>query len=151
MFESEPLEPFMVKGKSRPVIAVTLGKRARVAQPGHRGGRLAAARRTGDELAYLQSRLGRAVDRGGSLIEVVGETGIGKSRLLAEAARIGEGMATLRAGCEVYMRDTPYLGLVRAVAAGTRRGCGRPRGRRARSDYAPRSRPTTRICFRGCR
>ena len=34
--------------------------------------------------------------------------GSGKSRLLAEAASTGRGMSRLRAGCEVYTRDTPY-------------------------------------------
>jgi tetratricopeptide (TPR) repeat protein len=44
----------------------------------------------------------------GVLIELIGERGAGKSRLLAEAAGLARGMTTLRVACEVYTRDTPY-------------------------------------------
>ena len=42
------------------------------------------------------------------MVELVGETGSGKSRLLAEALELGSGMRMLHATCEVFTRDTPY-------------------------------------------
>jgi class 3 adenylate cyclase/tetratricopeptide (TPR) repeat protein len=116
-FEQATLEPFVVKGKSRPVQAWDVGRTTRGASEGTIRLELPLAGRRA-ELDHLRSSISRARRGSGTLIELVGETGSGKSRLLAEAARIGEGMATLRAGCEVYMRDTPYsawCGLLRQV------------------------------------
>ena len=96
------------------------------------------------ELDHLRVAVARARRGSGTLIELVGETGSGKSRLLAEAARIGQGMAELRAGCEVYTRDTPVLGLAWAAAAAARR---RTRTRPSRSwldRLRSRSRPNSR-------
>ncbi len=106
-FEQAALEPFAVKGKSRPVQAWDVGPTLRGASEGAIRLELPLAGRQG-ELDRLRSSIMRARRGSGTLIELAGETGSGKSRLLAEAARIGEGMAVLRAGCEVYMRDTPY-------------------------------------------
>ena len=44
-----------------------------------------------------------------ALIELVGETGSGKSRLLAEARKLGDGMRVLRTTCEVVTQETPYF------------------------------------------
>ena len=62
----------------------------------------------------------------GALIELVGETGSGKSRLLAEARQLAEGMRVLRATCEVFTRDTPYFRLARSAAPAARGRLGRP-------------------------
>ncbi len=101
------LKPFVVKGKSRPVHAWDVG-------PPTRGASEAAIRLELPmigrrlELDQLRAAIDRARRGSGALIELVGETGSGKSRLLAEAASIGSGMVLLSAGCEVYTRDTPY-------------------------------------------
>ena len=116
-FGQAALEPFAVKGKSRPVQAWDVGPTLRGASEGTIRLELPLAGRHA-ELDQLRSSITRARQGSGMLIELVGETGSGKSRLLAEAVRIGEGMAVLRAGCEVYMRDTPYsawCGLLRQV------------------------------------
>ena len=38
----------------------------------------------------------------------MGEAGSGKSRLVSEARRNGEGMRFLHTACEVFTRDTPF-------------------------------------------
>ncbi len=106
-FEQTVLEPFPVKGKSRPVQAWDVGPPVRGSS--EQGIRLelplvGRAR----ELDELRSAIAGARHGSGSLIELVGETGSGKSRLLAESERLATGMVSLRAACEVYTRDTPY-------------------------------------------
>ena len=101
------LEPFVVKGKTHPVHAWDVGPPMRGASEGAIRLELPLVGRR-PELDQLQSAVERARRGSGTLIELVGETGSGKSRLLVEASRMGRGMAELRAGCEVYTRDTPY-------------------------------------------
>ncbi len=101
------LKPLVLKGKSRPVHAWDVG-------PPVRGASQAAIRLElpmvgrRSELEQLRFSIARARRGSGTLIELVGEPGSGKSRLLAEAANIGGGMMLASAGCEVYTRDTPY-------------------------------------------
>ena len=106
-FEQTMLLPFAVKGKSRPVQAWDVG-------PPVRGSSEVAIRLElplvgrARELDQLRSAIAGAQRSAGSLIELCGETGSGKSRLLAEAANLATGMVSLRAACEVYTRETPY-------------------------------------------
>jgi tetratricopeptide (TPR) repeat protein len=101
------LQPFAVKGKTAPVQAWDVGPPTRGASEGAIRLELPLVGRR-SELDQLQSAIDRARRGSGTMIELVGETGSGKSRLLAEASRMGRGMTELRAGCEVYTRDTPY-------------------------------------------
>jgi len=100
--------PFTVKGKAKPVQAWDVGPPARSGI--HRAIRtqlpLVGRER---ELEQLASAIAAARRGAGTLIELVGETGSGKSRLLAEARRLGEGMRVLRSACEVVTRETPYF------------------------------------------
>ena len=106
-FEQTPLAPFAVKGKSRPVQAWDAG-------PPVRGASDAAIRMEvplvgrAAELEQLRSAIERARHGSGSLIELMGQTGSGKSRLMAEAVSFAHGMVHLRVTCEVYTRDAPY-------------------------------------------
>ena len=106
-FEQTALEPFPVKGKSRPVQAWDAGAPLRGASDAEIRMELPLIGRE-RELEQLRSAIAAARRGSGTLIEVVGETGSGKSRLMAEAVRSAEGMVHLRATCEVYTRDTPY-------------------------------------------
>jgi len=101
------LKPLVVKGKSHPVHAWDVGPPTRGASEGAIRLELPLVGRR-SELDQLRAAIERARRGSGTLIELVGETGSGKSRLLAEASKIGMGMTELRAGCEVYTRDTPY-------------------------------------------
>jgi class 3 adenylate cyclase/tetratricopeptide (TPR) repeat protein len=106
-FRQTPLQPFIVKGKSRRVEAADVGP------PIHStGGELSRAQPplTGRhrELEQLRAAVESARRGNGTLIELVGETGSGKSRLLREARELARGMNVLRATCEVYSRETPY-------------------------------------------
>jgi tetratricopeptide (TPR) repeat protein len=101
------LKPLAVKGKTHPVHAWDVGPPLRGASQGAIRLELPMVGRR-SELDQLRSAIERARRGSGTLIELVGEAGSGKSRLLAEASNLGTGMNELRAGCEVYTRDTPY-------------------------------------------
>src|SRR5947208_14750168 len=45
----------------------------------------------------------------GSLIELVGETGSGKSRLLSEARDLASGFSLVHGTCEAYTQNVPYV------------------------------------------
>jgi class 3 adenylate cyclase/tetratricopeptide (TPR) repeat protein len=105
-FDVTPVEPFYVKGKAEPVEALDVGARI-------------GARR--DETAMTSSLVGRrsemeqwrqAVDamrRGsGSVIEIIGEPGAGKSRLIEEFRTVTDDVTTLRVTGEYYDSSTPY-------------------------------------------
>ena len=92
-FATVALEPFMVKGKAKPVQAFELGEIEGV-------GRDLPAVTAGDrppfvgrerELAVLREGLDGARGGAAASIEVVGEPGIGKSRLLEEVRRWRQG------------------------------------------------------------
>ena len=106
-FEQAALEPFAVKGKTRPVHAWDVGLPVRGASDAAIRMELPLVGRT-RELEVLRAAVDDARRGAGTLIELVGETGVGKSRLIAEAGTFAQGMVRLRATCEVYTRDTPY-------------------------------------------
>lgn len=106
-FEQVALEPFAVKGKSRAVQAWDVGSPVHGASEQAIRLELPLVGRSG-ELGVLRSAIDRAQRGAGSLVELAGETGSGKSRLLAEAVELARGMVSIRAACEVYTRDTPY-------------------------------------------
>ncbi|TAM85721.1 MAG: tetratricopeptide repeat protein [Jatrophihabitans sp.] len=88
LFRTDALEPFMVKGKARPVHAVSvgpiIGEMAREHDDGPFVGRDA-------ELRRLHAALDSARAGSGTLVDIVGEPGIGKSRLVQEVrARAGD-------------------------------------------------------------
>jgi class 3 adenylate cyclase/tetratricopeptide (TPR) repeat protein len=105
-FHAEPLEPFAVKGKARPVQAFALGAGA---------GRKAVD--TTDlplvgrdrELGVLLEGLEQANRRRGRVVELVGEPGIGKSRLVQELLSHTLDMTVVLARCEMYEASTPYF------------------------------------------
>ncbi|MFO1413744.1 MAG: tetratricopeptide repeat protein [Burkholderiales bacterium] len=107
LFATTAIEPFMVKGKAKPVQAWDVG-----AATGSRG-RLAAAHslplvgRDG-EMGTLRDALARARAGNGTLVDIVGEAGAGKTRLLAAVKEGAEGFSVLHAVCEAYTASTPY-------------------------------------------
>ena len=114
--EYEALEPVLVKGKPEPVpVFRALAARHRP----RRGTSLAESRFVGrrSELELLLSVFQRAVDAPGlQLVTVVGEPGIGKSRLVAEfERRVAERGKTLRGHCLAYGDGMGFWPLGEAV------------------------------------
>ena len=120
-FHTQALEPFMVKGKRLPVQAYAVGA-------------ISGARRSDDDELPLVGRdreldvLAAAVDgawRGESAqIAIVGEPGIGKTRLMTEVRRLGGALPQLRSACELYTMSSPYgvIGELVAQAIGCEPG-----------------------------
>ncbi len=144
-FDVEKLEPFAAKGKTKLVQAWSVGsplhRRSRATEP-LAGDGVAFVGRTGD-LATTTEAIVSAGAGLGCCLDVVGDAGVGKSRLLAEALLAGPaGLRVLRGNCEAHLSGVPYAlwhGLLRqlldlawddpadAVAAAlTERCAGRP-------------------------
>jgi class 3 adenylate cyclase/tetratricopeptide (TPR) repeat protein len=100
--------PFMVKGKARPVEALDVGSAVRAVPAGPATKRLPLIGRD-RELARLGQAISAAISgQGGSLIELSGEPGSGKSRLLTEAAELAPRMRQIHTICETYTQGVPY-------------------------------------------
>jgi len=111
------LEPFRVKGKSAPVHASLLGPVQEGAHERPRGEHVALVGREA-ELAELRPLLERARGRVGHLVELVGEPGIGKTRLLEALEEEAEDFVLLPLACGPYASSTayhPFRGLLRRL------------------------------------
>jgi class 3 adenylate cyclase/tetratricopeptide (TPR) repeat protein len=107
-FESEPLAPFRVKGKSEPVIAAIVGAASGARQD---AGRTAGFVGRAEEMAVLRAALEGTRARRGRVIDLVGEPGIGKSRLVAELLTEAEqrDVVVATTACAEYEASTPYF------------------------------------------
>ena len=103
-FVLEPRAPFLVKGKPDPVSAAVVGERL--------GGRAQGAdlpfvgREL--ELEVLTAALAAVREGPGTVVELVGEPGLGKSRLVAELLRAAPHAFVLRVEGGQYGAATPY-------------------------------------------
>ncbi len=120
----EPIAPLHVKGKSEPVAAYRLvGLAARRSaldeRPTRSLGRFVGRER---EAGVLQDLFAQVADGHGQVVGVVGEPGMGKSRLLLEFRRgLGSRPATVLEGrCVSYGGSIPYLPIVEIL----RNNCG---------------------------
>ena len=113
-FHVEPLEPFSVKGKSEPVQAFLVGSAAGLRF--QRGDAPLVGR--DEELRTLLEAVESARRYEGRIVEVVGDPGIGKSRLIQE---LGENVTPdvfIQVQCDEYEATTPYhpfQGLLRSL------------------------------------
>ena len=108
-FAATELAPFQVKGKTEAVRAVVLGDAlTEVARP---------EEAVDDKLPFVDRERERAVLAAsvapvrmgfGTLVELIGEPGIGKSRLADELRMHCEDMQLLTLRCEQYESSTPY-------------------------------------------
>jgi tetratricopeptide (TPR) repeat protein len=108
-FQTVELEPFMVKGKAQPIQAWSLG-------PPVAGGGLREARADrfplvgrGAEMAVLREALSAARAGEVRLVEIVGEAGAGKSRLLQEVRDEAGDFVVTGATGETFTASTPYV------------------------------------------
>lgn len=116
-FETEPLEPFLVKGKAMPVHAFAVRGRKAARRERRRSEQPLVGRVA--ELAILHEAVERAAAGSGGTVEVVGDAGMGKSRLLREVSEHPLLDQRLLVECEQYESNTPYFAarwLVRAAA-----------------------------------
>jgi class 3 adenylate cyclase/tetratricopeptide (TPR) repeat protein len=102
-FEATELEPFFVKGKTKSVCAMRLGHKTHKLQTDVDEQCTFVGRR--EELRLLESL---AAGGQGALVEIVGATGVGKSRLAQQLRQITADRMQLGAVCERYDSATPY-------------------------------------------
>jgi predicted ATPase len=115
-FDVQALAPLRLKGKSQPVQAFRVGPVSHEAPVTGTDDLPLLGRE--NELTVLRQRFDAARVGHGQVVDIVGEAGIGKSRLLAEfLAGVGDARV-LEAHGEVYASATPYRSirsLVRAI------------------------------------
>ena len=124
-FDTEPLAPFMVKGKAKPVEAASVGPARHEARP-HDVDLPLVGREV--EMGVLTGALDSARSRHGVVVELVGEPGIGKSRLVDELTDRAADVDVFFTACDEYESSTayyPFRSLLREV-------CGLPVGSTAK-------------------
>jgi class 3 adenylate cyclase len=121
-FATEALEPMQLKGKAQSTIPYrVLGEsriRSRFEAAEQRGFTAYTGRER--ELAILQVCLERALAGQGQFVTVIGEPGVGKSRLLYEFRQgvdLG-GRRIIKKRCQSYGSHTPYLPFINALRRG---------------------------------
>ena len=107
-FHNEQLEPFLVKGKKKPVQAWSVGRPQRVVPAPVASVRAPLIGRD-RELKILRDAVAAAHAGIGSLIELVGDVGSGKSRLLTEVRELAPDMRFVHSTCESYTQGIPYM------------------------------------------
>jgi class 3 adenylate cyclase/tetratricopeptide (TPR) repeat protein len=106
-FETTELEPFAVKGKSAPVRAWSVGA-AKGSKTRHVSLEKLPLTGRNVELGVIRKAFVSARGGAGRLIEVVGEAGMGKTRLLEALRDAAAGFRKVHATCEAYTASTPY-------------------------------------------
>ncbi|MGZ4753815.1 MAG: adenylate/guanylate cyclase domain-containing protein [Acidimicrobiia bacterium] len=104
-FETTELEPFLVKGKRHPVEAFAVGAVQRRVEVGIANLPLVGR---DDEIAAFDEGLDALRAGHGRMIELVGDPGIGKSRLIEELRARAGGLKTFVIACDPYEATTPY-------------------------------------------
>ncbi|HSF01459.1 MAG TPA: AAA family ATPase, partial [Solirubrobacterales bacterium] len=112
----KPLGPVPIKGLDAPVdvyeMAGTGARRSRLSTAATRG--LTRFLGRGAELEQLRQALGRAAAGHGQVVAIVGEPGVGKSRLVWEVTHSHRvhGWLVLQAGSVSYGKATSYLPVI---------------------------------------
>lgn len=107
-FIARELAPFTVKGKAKPVEAVVVGPVDAAATPAVTGTAEPFIGRE-REIGLLLDALEDAKDRRGRVIELIGEPGMGASRLVEEVRRRASGLKILTTTGGPYAASTPYF------------------------------------------
>ena len=108
VFSTRKLEPFSVKGKKRPVQAYELGGAS-----AHRSARRSEGHLIGREAEIDQLRAAMDLVATGcrSVIQIVGEPGIGKSRLIEELLTDAGAFRVVSGSSLLYQSTTPFFSL----------------------------------------
>jgi len=101
VFETEVLEPFLVKGKTKPITAAKVK-----GLTGHVRRDSASTRLVGRQ--HELEVLTRAIGELDTVVELVGTAGVGKSRLLDAAWNAAEGLTIYQGACTPYGAAVPY-------------------------------------------
>jgi len=115
-FELDRLAPFLVKGRSQAVHAAVVGRREATLSRTSTGFPLVGR---SAELTELQTAVDRARNGTGAVIDIVGDAGIGKTRLVDEL-RSAPGVDSIGVICGPYAQTSPYfvIGLLLRTVAG---------------------------------
>lgn len=106
-FEVTAPEPFQVKGKQQPVHALSVGEPEGSREPARESSTPLIGR--DEELAILARAWASARERGGGVVEIAAEVGMGKSRLLQELLASAQPERVVAAECRLYQTVTPYF------------------------------------------
>jgi class 3 adenylate cyclase/tetratricopeptide (TPR) repeat protein len=108
-FATTGLEPLRVKGKTEPIIAFDVGPaEAQRAGVDASGGPFVGR---DHEMSVLADALESSRHGSGRVVELVGEPGHGKSRLVAEILRQADDVRVLTVACRMYEQEEPYFPL----------------------------------------
>jgi class 3 adenylate cyclase/tetratricopeptide (TPR) repeat protein len=106
-FETVRLDPFSVKGKAAPVQAWSVGP-GKGSKTRHVSLQKLPLTGRNAELGVIRKAFVSARGGAGRLIDVVGEAGMGKTRLLEALRDAATGFRKIEATCEAYTASTPY-------------------------------------------
>ena len=101
IFESDELEPFLVKGKTEPIVAHKIRSATDEVRRGGAATRLYGREK---ELQVLAAAIGELSE----IVDIVGPAGVGKSRLLDAAWDEAEGLRFFQGACTPYGATSPY-------------------------------------------
>jgi class 3 adenylate cyclase/tetratricopeptide (TPR) repeat protein len=125
-FETKPLEAVSIKGKTKPItpylVVRELVIHTRFEASGRKGFTPFTGRR--QELVTLHSCLEKVVAGNGQFVTVVGEAGVGKSRLVFEFRHSidRDQVIVLQGRCQSYGSNIPYLPFLNALKRGLHLG-----------------------------
>jgi class 3 adenylate cyclase/tetratricopeptide (TPR) repeat protein len=106
-FETTELEPFRLKGIDGPVTALDVHSVEGAAEEALEQRVPFVGRER--ELTIVSAALGPVRMGFGNMVELIGEPGLGKSRLVEELQARAPDLRTLTASCEQYEASTPYF------------------------------------------
>ena len=110
LFETRQVGPLSLKGKGAAIPAVeVLAKLAVVGKPRGVAGLTSPLVGRDHEFALLQESVQAVSDGRGQIVAVIGEAGIGKSRLVAEVQRASLQVRWLEGRCLSYAGAIPYF------------------------------------------
>ena len=101
VFETDLLEPFLVKGKTEPITAAKVRGLTGHVRRDSAGTRLVGRQKELDVLTHAIGELD-------TVVELVGTAGVGKSRLLDAAWSAAEGLTIYQGACTPYGAAVPY-------------------------------------------